>query len=69
MQAVLEQPGIVAGTWKAAWRHDASIMDADALLALRQLDSPWGDHFSAERAHVWALLVERVDVELGELNI
>jgi site-specific DNA recombinase len=41
----------------------------DALLTPRQLDPPWGEHFPAEQAQVLALLVERVDVELGGLNI
>lgn len=69
LPAVFQQPGIVAGTWKAARRHDASIMDADTLSALRQLDPLRGEISPAEQALVLALLVEWVDVGLGGLHI
>jgi hypothetical protein len=59
----------VAGTWKAARAHADDITEADARTALQQLDPLWDELFPAEQARIVALLVERVDIGMGGLNV
>ncbi len=69
LRAVFRQPEIVAGTWKAARAHAADITEADARAALQQLDPLWDELFPAEQARIVALLVERIDIGTGGLNV
>ncbi len=68
LRAVFRQPEIVAGTWKAARNHADDISEADARVALQQLDPLWDELFPAERARIVALLVERVDIGVEGFN-
>jgi site-specific DNA recombinase len=67
LRAVFRQPEIIAGTWKSAQAHDASITAADATAALQRLDPLWDELFLAEQARIVGLLVERVDI--GEAGL
>ncbi|MFN3946108.1 MAG: recombinase family protein [Allosphingosinicella sp.] len=69
LRAVLRQPEIIAGTWKAARAQDGAITEADARVALQQLDLLWGELFPAEQARIVALLVERVDIGMDGLDV
>ena len=69
LRAVFRQPEIVAGTWKAARTHADDINEADAHAALQQIDPLWDELFPAEQARIVALLVERVDIGTGGLNV
>jgi Recombinase len=69
LRAVFRQPEIIAGTWKAARAHDASITEADASAALQRLDPLWDELFPAEQARIVGLLVERVDIGADGLNV
>lgn len=69
LRAVFRQPEIVAGTWKAARSQDEKITEADASLALQQLDPLWDELFPAEQPRIVALLVERVDISTEGLNV
>jgi hypothetical protein len=69
LRAVLRQPEIVAGTWKAARAHADDISEADARAALQQLEPLWDELFPAEQARIVALLVERVDIGTDGLNV
>ena len=69
LRAVFRQPEIVAGTWKAARAHAEDITEADARVALQQLDPLWDELFPAEQARIVALLVERVDISTNRLNV
>jgi hypothetical protein len=69
LRAVLRQPEIVAGTWKAARTHIDDVTEADARRALQQLDPLWDELFPAEQARIVALLVERVDIGTEGLNV
>ena len=69
LRVVFRQPEIVAGTWKAARAHADDITEADACAALQQLDPMWEELFPAEQARIVALLVERVEIEEGGLNV
>jgi site-specific DNA recombinase len=69
LRAVFRQAEIVAGTWKAARAESVDISEADARAALQQLDPLWDELFPAEQARIVALLVERVDIGTGGLNV
>ena len=69
LRAVFRQPEIVAGTWKAARTLDDNRTEADASAALQQLDPLWDELFPAEQARIVSLLVERVDIGTGRLNV
>jgi len=69
LRAVFRQPEIVAGTWKAARAHSRDTTEADARAALQQLDLLWNELFPAEQARIVALLVKRVDIGTGGLNV
>jgi site-specific DNA recombinase len=69
LRAVFRQPEIIAGTWKVARTHDASISETDASAALQRLDPLWGELFPAEQARILALLVERVDIGEKGLDV
>lgn len=69
LRTVFRQPEIIAGTWKAARAHDASVTEADATAALQRLDPLWDELFPAEQARIVVLLVERVDIGTTGLNV
>jgi hypothetical protein len=69
LRAVFRQPEIIAGTWKAARAHAKDITEADACEALNRLDPLWDELFPAEQARIVALLVERVEIGAGGLNV
>ncbi len=69
LRVVFRQPEIVAGTWKAARGHADDITEANARVALLQLDPLWDELFPAEQASIVALLVERVDIGTDGLNV
>lgn len=69
LRAVLRQPEIVAGTWKAARAKDFAISEVEVREALTQLDPLWDEFFPAEQARIVILLVERVDIGTDGLNV
>jgi len=69
LRAVLRQPEIVAGTWKAARGHDSDLTEADARAALQRIDPLWDELFPAEQARILTLLVERVDIGAEGLSV
>jgi hypothetical protein len=69
LRAVLRQPEIVAGTWKAARAKDFTISEVEVREALTRLDPLWDEFFPAEQARIVTLLVERVDISTDGLNV
>jgi len=69
LRAVFRQPEIIIGTWKAAKAHDADITEEIARNTLMQFDPLWDELFPAEQARIVQLLVERVDIGLGGLDV
>ncbi len=69
LRAVFRQPEIIVGTWKAAKRTDPEINENSVRDALVQLDPLWDELFPAEQARIVQLLVERVDIGLGGLDV
>ena len=62
VRALLRQPEVVMGTWRAARAEDRDLTEAEAREALDRLDPLWDELFPAEQARIVRLLVERVDV-------
>ncbi len=62
VRALLRQPEIVVGTWRAAHGEDAGITEAEVRSAVEQLDPLWDELFPAEQTRILRLLIERVDI-------
>jgi len=62
VRALLRQPEVVVGTWRAAHGEDADVTEAEVRCALAQLDPLWDELFPAEQARILRLLIERVDI-------
>ncbi len=69
LRAVFRQPEIIIGTWKAASPHEAGITEDETREALMHFDPIWDELFPAEQARILQLLVERVDIGLGGLDV
>ena len=62
LRALLRQPEIIVGTWRAARAEAPDLTEAEVREALAQLDPLWEELFPAEQARIVRLLVERVEV-------
>ena len=62
VRALLHQPEIVIGTWRAVHGEGDEVTEAEVRTALEQLDPLWDELFPAEQARIVRLLVERVDI-------
>jgi site-specific DNA recombinase len=62
VRALLRQPEVVVGTWRAARAQAPHLTEAETREALEQLEPLWDALFPAEQARIIRLLVERVDV-------
>ena len=62
VRALLRQPEIVVGTWRAARREAPELTEGETQDALHRLDPLWEHLFPAEQARIVRSLVERVVV-------
>jgi hypothetical protein len=62
MRALLRQPEVVVGTWRAARAEAPDITEAEVRDALGRLDPLWDELFPGEQERIVRLLVERVTV-------
>jgi site-specific DNA recombinase len=62
VRALLRQPEMVVGTWRAARPTAPDVTEQEVLLALERIEPLWDELFPAERARIVRLLVDRVDV-------
>jgi hypothetical protein len=62
VRALLRQPEVVIGTWRAARADAPDLTESETREALERLDPLWEELFPAEQARIVRLLVERVDV-------
>ena len=69
VRALLRQPEIVVGTWRAAGVEAPDLTEGETHDALHRLDPLWENLFPAEQARVVRLLVERVVVGPGGADI
>ncbi|WP_135468379.1 recombinase family protein [Crenalkalicoccus roseus] len=64
VRALLRQPEMVVGTWRAARATAPDVTEQEVLLALERIEPLWDELFPAERARIVRLLVDRVDVRV-----
>jgi DNA invertase Pin-like site-specific DNA recombinase len=69
VRALLRQPEIVVGTWRAARVDAADPTEGETRAALERLDTLWDELFPAEQARIVRLLVERVEVSTAGADI
>jgi hypothetical protein len=62
VRALLRQPEMAVGTWRAARTTSPDVTEQEVLLALERIEPLWDELFPAERARIVRLLVDRVDV-------
>ncbi|MEI6502240.1 MAG: recombinase family protein, partial [Armatimonadota bacterium] len=62
VRALLRQPEIIIGTWRAAQADAPDITEAETREALESLDPMWDELFPAEQARIVRALVDRVTV-------
>jgi DNA invertase Pin-like site-specific DNA recombinase len=69
VRALLRQPEVVVGTWRAARVDAGDVTEAETRAALERLDPLWDELFPAEQARIVQSLVERVDIALDGATI
>jgi len=62
VRALLRQPEVVVGTWRAARAEAPELTEAEVREALGRLDPLWDELFPGEQERIVRLLVERVTV-------
>ncbi|WP_270933827.1 recombinase family protein [Falsiroseomonas oryzae] len=62
VRALLRQPEVVVGTWRAARAEAPDLTEAEVRDALGRLDPLWDELFPGEQERIVRLLVERVDL-------
>ena len=62
VRAMLRQPEIVVGTWRAARAMEPRVTEQEVLEALERIEPLWDELFPAERTRIVRLLVDRVDI-------
>jgi DNA invertase Pin-like site-specific DNA recombinase len=62
VRALVRQPEMVVGTWRAARATAPDVTEQEVLQALERIEPLWDEIFPAERARIVRLLVDRVDV-------
>jgi DNA invertase Pin-like site-specific DNA recombinase len=62
VRALLRQPEIVVGTWRAARVEAPDLTESEVRDALGRLDPLWDELFPGEQERIVRLLVERVDL-------
>jgi site-specific DNA recombinase len=62
VRALLRQPEMMVGTWRAARGMAPEVTEHDVRLAMERIEPLWDELFPAERTRIVRLLVERVDV-------
>jgi site-specific DNA recombinase len=69
VRALLSQPEIVVGAWRAARAEAPDVTEAEVRDALHRLDPLWDELFPGEQERILRLLVERVTVTDGGAEI
>jgi len=69
VRALLRQPEIIVGTWRAAQADAPGITEAETREALESLDPMWDELFPGEQARIVKALVDRVTVGPAGVDI
>ncbi len=62
IRALVRQPEVIVGTWRAAREEAPNVTEAEIREALESLEPMWEELFPAEQARLVQLLVERVTI-------
>ncbi|HTV69119.1 MAG TPA: recombinase family protein [Rhizobiaceae bacterium] len=69
LRIILRSPEMIVKTWAAAKAAEPVATEAQVREALIQFDALWDELFPAEQARIVQLLVDRVDVDIGGIEI
>ena len=69
VRILLRSPEIIVQTWRSARKSINGLTETDVRTALLEFDQLWNELFPAEQVRIIKLLVERVDVGIGGLDI
>ena len=69
IRSLLQTPEVVVQTWRAARKADKDITENDVRGALLEFEPIWNELFPAEQARIVELLVERVDLQPGGIDL
>jgi DNA invertase Pin-like site-specific DNA recombinase len=69
LRGLLGTPEVIVGTWRSARPEIDGLSEAEVREALEGLDPLWDELFPAEQARIVQLLVERVEVGQGGVDI
>ncbi len=69
LRGLLRAPEVIVGTWRSARPEFDGLSEAEVREALEGLDPLWDELFPAEQARIVQLLIERVDVGEGGVDI
>ena len=69
VRTMLRSPEMIVKTWQTGNEADSGIKERDVADALRRLDPVWEELFPIEQQRLVQLLIDRVDVEKGDVQI
>ena len=69
LRILLRSPEIIVATWRAARKDIEDLTEAEVREALLSFDPLWDELFPAEQARIVGLLVDRVQVTPGGIDI
>ena len=69
IRGLLRTPEVIVGTWRAARNQDDGLSEGEVREALQSLDPLWDELFPVEQARVLQLLIERVVVRPGGIDL
>lgn len=69
LRDLLRSPEIIIGTWRLTRSEIPDLTEAEVREALEKLDPLWDELFPAEQARIVQLLIERIEVTPGGLDV
>ncbi len=69
LRALLRQPEMLVGTWRAARGIAPEVTEHDVRSAMERIEPLWDELFPAERTRIVRLLLERVDIRAEEAAV
>jgi site-specific DNA recombinase len=69
IRILLRSPEVIVQTWRSARSSIKGLTEADVRTALLEFDQLWNELFPAEQARIIQLLVKRIDIGIGGVDI
>ena len=69
LRVMLRSPEVIVATWRAARKDVLKLTEAEVCESLGQFDPFWDELFPAEQARIVQLLVDRIDVGVGGIDV